>query len=168
MARFQGEVQREEIPDVCFVGLADSGALARYYQSSSVVCVPSLGSESFGIVLLEAMAAGKPVVASAISGYREVVEDGKQGQLVPPGSVDRLTDALDELLGDDDLRAALGQAGSETARRYAWPRVADQITRAYASAANRRRATMESSVILGKASSERPGAQSYPLPLGEG
>lgn len=142
-ARFQRVVHREGIPDVCFAGLADAEALARYYQSSSVVCVPSLGSESFGIVLLEAMAAGKPVVASAIGGYREVLEDSKQGLLVPPGSVTGLADALDELLRDPDRRTQLGQAGSLKARAYAWSEIADKIGDAYASAASPRPGTIK-------------------------
>ncbi|HEX5415617.1 MAG TPA: glycosyltransferase family 4 protein [Chloroflexota bacterium] len=147
-ACFQRVIAREGIPNVCFAGYADVGALARYYQSSSIVCVPSLGSESFGMVLLEAMAAGKPVVASAIAGYREVLEDGEQGLLVPPGSVPHLTDALDALLRDPDRRRALGRAGAVKARDYAWPAVVDRITEVYAVAAARRGTMVETGAII--------------------
>lgn len=141
-ARFRRVVQRENVPDVCFAGFADSDALARYYQSCDIVCVPSLGNESFGIVLLEAMSAGKPVVASAIPGYREVVENGKQGLLVPPNSAPELADALDTLLRDSDLRVVLGAAGRAKARHYAWPVVAERVCDAYLAAASPQRVTI--------------------------
>ena len=133
-ARLQSAIEREQIPDVSFAGWATSEALARYFQSSSVVCVPSLGSESFGVVLLEAMAAGKPVVASSIAGYREVISHEKEGLLVPPGEVTPMVDALQRMLDDAELRSRFGQAGREKARGYAWPQIAERIARVYRAA----------------------------------
>jgi len=98
--------------------------------SASVLCVPSLGSESFGLVLVEGMAAGVPVVASNIAGYRDVLPR-VAGRLVPPGEPDALTAALRELLADAALRARLGDAGQAAARRYDWSVVGDEIVRVY-------------------------------------
>jgi phosphatidylinositol alpha-mannosyltransferase len=96
---------------VTFLGPLSPAALARCYASAAVCCAPSLGGESFGIVLLEAMAAGRPVVCSDIPGYREVVQPERQGPLVPPGDQPALAAALYRLLTDPALRARLGAAG---------------------------------------------------------
>lgn len=138
VARFRSAIDRERLGGVVFAGHASPEALARYYQSSSIVCVPSLGNESFGVVLLEAMAASKPVVASAIAGYSEVVDHEGEGLLVPPGEVALLTEALERLLGDPELRERFGQAGREKSKRYAWPDIAARIIRVYDAAMHSR------------------------------
>ena len=98
---------------------------------ADVLCAPSLGGESFGMILTEAFAAGTPVVASDIAGYRDVLRDGVDGVLVPRGDATALAGALRDLALDPDRRAALARAASQSARRYAWPHVAAQVLGAY-------------------------------------
>lgn len=99
--------------------------------ASSLLCAPSTGSESFGIVLLEAMAAGRPVVASNIPGYRTVIQDGVQGFLVPPANPAAIADRICELLANPSLGAQFGRAGRERALRFSWPAIADRIEKLY-------------------------------------
>jgi len=103
--------------DVLFAGYVDEPTKARYYASCDVFCAPSTGRESFGIVLLEALAAGKPVVASAMTGVAELVDSGRNGFLVSPGDADALASAIDHLRQDPRLRAEMGAAGREKVRR---------------------------------------------------
>ena len=120
--------------DVTFVGRVEPWELADTMGHAAVVAVPSLGGESFGIVLLEGMAAGRPVVASDIPGYAAVVRDGVDGVLVPPGDSGALAGALADILGDPTRARAMGQAGRERARRYDWPSVAAEIEEIYSEA----------------------------------
>ncbi|MGI9148149.1 MAG: glycosyltransferase family 4 protein [Chloroflexota bacterium] len=113
--------------DVVFAGYVPSEDLPRYYQSCDVFCAPNTGQESFGIVLLEAMAAGAPIVASDIPGYRDVFSDGVQGLLVEPSNAGALADAVCRLLGNPELRSSMRRAGQDTAKHYDWPRVATQV-----------------------------------------
>ncbi len=98
---------------------------------AEIVCAPSLAAESFGIVLAEGMAAGVPVVASDLPGYRAVLRDGRAGRLVPPGDPVALAAALDDLLGDAEERRRLAAAGTAAAAELAWSRVTDQVIQAY-------------------------------------
>jgi phosphatidyl-myo-inositol alpha-mannosyltransferase len=118
-------------PDVLFVGSVSQDELPRYHASADVFVSPATGGESFGIVLLEAMAAGLPVVASDIPGYRTVMQEGRQGRLVPPSDAFVLADALDALLANDKLRRAMAAEGRQTADRYAWPVVSAEIEALY-------------------------------------
>jgi phosphatidylinositol alpha-mannosyltransferase len=102
----------------------------RLLARADVLCAPSLSGESFGLVLVEGMAAGVPVVASAIPGYIEVMRPSC-GRLVPPGDVEAVADALTEVLGDPALRARMAAAGRRDAERFSWPRVVDQVIRVY-------------------------------------
>jgi phosphatidylinositol alpha-mannosyltransferase len=111
-------------------GRVPDGELRSELAQADVLVAPSLGGESFGIVLVEAMAAGVPVVASDIAGYREVLPESA-GVLVPPGEPRALADAIDRLLGDAEQRARLGAAGRREAERYAWPHVAEQTLAVY-------------------------------------
>ena len=110
--------------------VVDEEKVAQLAQAE-VACAPSLAAESFGIVLAEAMAAGVPVVASDLPGYRAVLGDGEAGRLVPPGEPGLLADALYDLLQDDDQRRRLAAAGLVAAERFSWSRVTDQIIAAY-------------------------------------
>ena len=99
--------------------------------TADVVCAPSLGGESFGMVLTEAFAAGAPVVASDIPGYRDVLTDGVQGRLVPAGDALALAEALRAMALDAPARARMARAAAESAERYAWPRVAGEVLECY-------------------------------------
>jgi phosphatidylinositol alpha-mannosyltransferase len=100
-------------------------------HTADVLCAPSLSGESFGMVLTEAFAAGTPVVASAIAGYSDVVTDGVDGVLVPPADPQRLAEELQRLHHEPERLGAMGFAARRSAQRYAWPRVADQVTAVY-------------------------------------
>ena len=98
---------------------------------AEIVCAPSLAAESFGIVLAEGMAAGVPVVASDLPGYRAVLRDGAAGRLVSPGDAEALAAALEALLGDEEERRRLAAAGLAAAAELSWRRVTDEIVKAY-------------------------------------
>jgi phosphatidyl-myo-inositol alpha-mannosyltransferase len=100
-------------------------------HSADVLCAPSLSGESFGMVLTEAFAAGTPVIASGIAGYSDVVTDGVDGLLVPPGDPQRLAEELQRVHHEPERLAAMGAAARHSAKRYAWPRIADQVTTVY-------------------------------------
>ncbi len=117
---------------VHFRGRVPSDEVVRLYQDADVFCAPSLGNESFGIVLLEAMATGTAIVASDIDGYRDVVGDGSEGILVEPRDERALAGALRRMLGDDDLRASCARRGVVKAQRYSWDNVAREVEGVYA------------------------------------
>src|SRR4051812_46127409 len=106
----------------------------RLLHEADLLCAPSLGGESFGMVLTEAFAAGTPVVASDIAGYRDVARDGVEGVLVPAGDPAALGEALRDLALDPQRRERMGAAARERAERFAWPRVASEVLDAYADA----------------------------------
>jgi phosphatidylinositol alpha-mannosyltransferase len=123
---------------ILFEGLVPAKDLPRYYASCDVFCSPATGQESFGIVLLEAMACGKALVASDIPGYRCVVTPGEDGMLVPPRNVKRLAVTLSKVLSDKDLRRHLGAKGRLRAEQFAWPKVAEQVEDYYREVIQRR------------------------------
>jgi phosphatidyl-myo-inositol alpha-mannosyltransferase len=114
-----------------FLGLVDDAGKAAAMRSADVYCAPNTGGESFGIVLVEAMAAGTPVVASDLDAFRRVLRDGEVGSLAPVGEAAALADALIEVLDNDVVRQQYVAAGSEAVRRYDWSVVASQIMRVY-------------------------------------
>jgi phosphatidylinositol alpha-mannosyltransferase len=116
---------------VTALGRVDDAARQAALRDADLLCAPSLGGESFGMVLTEAFAAGRPVVASDIAGYRDVVTDGADGLLVPRGDATRLAETLRDLALDPARTARLGAAAGRSAERYAWPRVAEQVVTAY-------------------------------------
>jgi len=119
--------RRHRLRDVRFIGYVSEEDLPRYYRTCHVFCAPSIGFESFGIILLEAMAAGKPIVASNIKGYRSVLEDGEEGILVQPEDEQGLAEALIRLLKDPALRERMGRKGQVKAVAYSWHKVAQQV-----------------------------------------
>jgi phosphatidyl-myo-inositol alpha-mannosyltransferase len=98
---------------------------------ADLLVAPSLGGESFGMVLTEAFASSTPVVASDIAGYRDVMRDGVDGELVPMGDAVALGERLRSLALDPDRRARMATAARERAERFAWPRVAREVTDVY-------------------------------------
>ncbi|MGB6244923.1 glycosyltransferase family 4 protein [Gordonia sp. (in: high G+C Gram-positive bacteria)] len=114
-----------------FLGMVDDETKARALASADVYVAPNLGGESFGIVLVEAMAAGAAVVASDLVAFQRVLDGGTAGRVVETGSPVALADAVVELLGDEGARQQLIARGRARADRYDWSRVADQIQRVY-------------------------------------
>ena len=126
---------REQAGDLAghlrFLGQVDDATKASALRSADVYCAPNTGGESFGIVLVEAMAAGTPVVASNLDAFRRVLEDGAAGLLVPIEDPGALAEAVVTVLTDDTLRAGNVAAASEAVRQYDWQVVADDITMVY-------------------------------------
>ncbi|MGB9226338.1 glycosyltransferase family 4 protein [Mycobacterium sp.] len=117
--------------NIRFLGQVDDAGKASAMRSADVYCAPHTGGESFGIVLVEAMAAGTAVVASDLDAFRRVLRDGECGRLVPIGDGAALADALIAVLENDTLRERYVLAGSEAVRRYDWSVVANQIMQVY-------------------------------------
>jgi phosphatidylinositol alpha-mannosyltransferase len=129
--RYRDFLDRRELGGVEFVGFVEPDELPRYYVSCDLFCAPSTRGESFGIVLLEAMASGRAVVASRIPGYAGVIEHGRDGWLVTPQDPVALALALVRLLADRELRAEIAAAGADKARQFSWPEVARRVLAVY-------------------------------------
>ncbi|HEY2436933.1 MAG TPA: glycosyltransferase family 4 protein, partial [Solirubrobacteraceae bacterium] len=116
------------------LGKVDDDSKLRELEQADVLCAPSLGGESFGMVLTEAFAAGTPVIASDIAGYRDVVRDGVDGVLVAPGDAQSLAETLRDLWEEPQRRAAMARAAARDVERFAWPRVAAEVMETYTEA----------------------------------
>ncbi|MFC7955735.1 glycosyltransferase family 4 protein [Rhodococcoides kroppenstedtii] len=114
-----------------FLGQTTDAEKASALRSADVYCAPNTGGESFGIVLVEAMAAGAPVVASDLDAFRRVLRGGTAGALFPVGDADALADEVISLLDDDVRRTTLVAEASRVVVNYDWPVVAEQIVRVY-------------------------------------
>ena len=119
------------IRDVEWLGRVRDDEKVRYFASADIFCAPNTGQESFGIVLLEAMAAGVPIVASDIHGFKRVVERNVQGILVEPKNPRAMAAALYSLARDPDLRHEMGEAGRRRAPEFSWERVTERIVDYY-------------------------------------
>ena len=113
------------------LGKVDDDTKRHELEQADVLCAPSLGGESFGMVLTEAFAAATPVIASDIAGYRGVVRDGVDGVLVPPGDAQALAESLRDLYEAPERREAMARAAARDVQRFAWPRVAGEVMEAY-------------------------------------
>ena len=120
-----------QIRDVEFLGRVSDADKARYFASADIFCSPATGQESFGVVLLEAMAAGIPIVASDIHGYKNVLQRGVQGLLAEPRNHRALAAALYALSQDPELRHRMGEAGRARAPEFSWDRVTERIVDYY-------------------------------------
>ncbi len=126
--RYEKWVRRHRLEDdVVFVGYAAYSDVPRYYKTADVFCAPATSGESFGIVLLEAMAVGKPIVATNIEGYAGVVSDGEDGVLVPPQDGKALAEALISVMSDEALREQMGARGRLEAEEYSWEHIAQRV-----------------------------------------
>ncbi|MCD6358090.1 MAG: glycosyltransferase family 4 protein [Thermoproteales archaeon] len=123
---------------VMFLGSINEWELPGVYRSADVVAVPSLYGEAFGIVALEAMATGRPVVASRVGGLSELVIGGETGVLVPPGDPEALAEALRTLYEDEELRAQMGRRGrARILELYDWRVVIRHLEEVYEAARER-------------------------------
>lgn len=129
--RYRDFLESHGIEGVEFVGFVENDELPRYYVSCDVFCAPSTGGESFGLILLEAMASGRAVIASRIPGYSQVIDHGQDGWLVTPQDPTALALALVRLLADRELREQIAQAGQRKARRFSWGEVARRVLAVY-------------------------------------
>jgi D-inositol-3-phosphate glycosyltransferase len=121
---------------VCFVGPQSQSVLPVYYAAADVTVLPSY-YESFGMVALEAMACGSPVIASRVGGLVTTVRDGVTGFLVPDGDVDALAERISALIADPDLRWRVGREGVRWAAQHRWACVAEAVCKEYASLESR-------------------------------
>jgi phosphatidylinositol alpha-mannosyltransferase len=136
--KYEKQVMRSGLKDdVIFVGHVAYHELPRYYKTADIVCVPATGRESFGIVLLEAMAIGKPIVASNIEGYASVMTDGAEGLLVPPKNMGELAQAIISLIGDESLRQQMGDRGRLKASEYDWKNITQRVLNYYLKVLNK-------------------------------
>ena len=129
--KYEKQVMRNGLNDVVFIGYATYRELPRYYKTADIVCSPATGRESFGIVLLEAMAVGKPIIASNIEGYASVLTHGAEGLLGPPKNAGKLAHALISLMTDETLRQQMGDKGRLKAVEYDWAHITQRVMNYY-------------------------------------
>jgi len=128
--KYRAYAQKHSL-DIKFLGCLSDSDLARLYASCDIFCAPSTGGESFGLILLEAMAMKKPIIASNIDGYNEVVHDGIQGILVPPADSKFLAKAIVKLLYDPSLQTRMGKEGYKKANLYTYDKIAKRMQQYY-------------------------------------
>jgi phosphatidylinositol alpha-mannosyltransferase len=124
-------IARHRLPNVILAGYVPESVKPRYFGSADIFCAPATGAESFGIVLLEALASGLPVVATEVPGYMSVLEPGHDSITVQPRNWRELGASLVILARDADLRRRLGEYGREKAGRYSWATVTDAVLEVY-------------------------------------
>ena len=129
--KYEKQVARSGLKDVVFVGYVTYDELPRYYKTADIFCSPATGQESFGIVLLEAMAVGKPIVATNIEGYASVMTHGVEGLLVSPKNDKALAQSLISLMTDESLRQQMGARGRLKAMEYGWENIAQRVLNYY-------------------------------------
>jgi phosphatidylinositol alpha-mannosyltransferase len=119
------------LQNVEFLGRVSDAEKAQLFKTADVFVSPATGRESFGIVLLEAMAAGAPIVCSDIHGYKGVVQRNQQAILVPPRDAKSLAAGITELLADPQLRARMGASGQARAEQFSWEHVTAKVEEYY-------------------------------------
>jgi phosphatidylinositol alpha-mannosyltransferase len=129
--RYQASVESSGQRNVVFVDGPSYDELPRFHRTADIFCSPATGHESQGIVLLEAMSASLPVVASNIEGYASVITHDVDGLLVRPKDALDLANGLTTLVHDADLRASLAAAGRRRVEEYSWPHVTQQLISYY-------------------------------------
>jgi phosphatidylinositol alpha-mannosyltransferase len=130
-SKVESYITRHRLPNVVLAGYVPESVKPRYYNSADIFCAPATGAESFGIVLLEALASGLPVVATEVPGYMSVLEPGKDSLTVQPKNWRELAASLVILARDADLRRKLADYAQKKARRYSWDVVASEVVEVY-------------------------------------
>lgn len=127
--RLMGE---RSLDDVVFVGPVSDTELPGYYQNADIFLAPNTGKESFGFIIIEAMSASTPIIASDIPGFASVMTDGREGLLVPPKDEAAMAQAIKKLIENPGLRTQFAVDGRATVNQYRWSRVADRVLAYYA------------------------------------
>lgn len=131
--KYEKQIMQERRNSIVFTGSVAYADLPSYYKTADIVCSPATGRESFGMVLLEAMALGKAIVASDLPGYGNILTHGVEGLMVSPRDVPGLADAIITLVKDEKLRKEMGARGKLKASEYHWERVAEKVIGYYES-----------------------------------
>ena len=126
-------LSERNLQDVVFVGPVSYDQLARYYHTADIFCSPATGKESFGIVLLEAMASGTPIVATDIEGYSALLDGGEYGLVVPPRDSSTLAEALALLIRQPEVAQQMTEKAREAVEKYSWGKVAQRVMDYYLS-----------------------------------
>ena len=129
--RYERWVKKHKLEDVIFTGMISNEEQPRYYRTADIFCAPATSRESFGLILLEAMATGIPIVATNIDGFKNVVNDGEEGVLVPPRNNIALAAAIMDLINNKEKRIQMGQKGINTAYKYRWEEIARRLMEYY-------------------------------------
>src|SRR5204863_10196132 len=129
--RVESYVARHRLANVVLAGYVPESVKPRYYNSADIFCAPATGAESFGIVLLEALASGLPVVATEVPGYMSVLEPGRDSITVQPKNWRELAASLVILARDAELRSRLSEYAVQKASRYSWKLVASEVVHVY-------------------------------------
>lgn len=129
--RVESYITRHRLPNVVMTGYVPDSVKPRYYSSADIFCAPATGAESFGIVLLEALASGLPVVATEVPGYMSVLEPGQDSITVQPKNWRELSASLVILARDAELRRRMADYALQKARRYSWDLVASEVVEVY-------------------------------------
>jgi phosphatidyl-myo-inositol alpha-mannosyltransferase len=129
--RVESYVARHRMQDVVLAGFVPDSVKPRYYDSADIFCAPATGAESFGIVLLEALASGLPVVATEVPGYMSVLEPGRDSVTVQPKNWRELAASLVFLARDPELRRRISDYALQKARLYSWDHVASEVVEVY-------------------------------------
>jgi len=129
--KYEKLAAKRNLKDVVFAGYVSFEDLPEYYNTADVFCTPATGWESFGMVLLEAMATGKPIVATDIPGFAGLINHGVEGLLIKPRDEKALASALLSLLKDKAMRDRMGEKGKLKAQDYSWEVVAQKVMSYY-------------------------------------
>jgi phosphatidylinositol alpha-mannosyltransferase len=140
--RYEARVGRALRPHVHFLGHVPCADLPRWYATADIFVSPASSNESFGIVLIEAMASGRPVVATDLPGYRSVIQPGENAEAFPPGDTAALARTLAALANDPERRSELARRGRARSLEFSWTRVADQLEAVYREVLGRRAAVI--------------------------
>lgn len=128
---YQSRVPREVADRIFFTGEASCEDLPRFYKTADVFCSPASYGESFGIVLIEAMAAGLPIVAGNNEGYRKVIRNGENGLLVDPTNPLQIATGIAKILQSQTLAERIAQQGKIDVEKYSWTSVIDKVEQSY-------------------------------------
>ena len=124
-------ISERNLQDIIFIGSVSDEMKASFYKTADIYCSPATGNESFGIVLIEAMAAGTPIVATSIEGYSSVITHERNGLLVEPKNSNEIAKSISRIIEDKMLTQNLIANGKKDVEQYSWDKVTDQVLKVY-------------------------------------